>query len=254
MINIETQKQIEKENRIRINYLRGIKKKNRKQNESVERLINNLENCTIYKPCKSMACAQCQYIRRLRYLAKWLPYFDGDIEHKMVTLIFYQEMMSTKDLKKWTPDLLRQRLRKELSRIGFNGTITGGFDMDYHQYTHAPKESHWMPHFHLLIPNEPEKLEKLRTYMLKDNNLYARKARTNRPMRIDDINEIFPVLSYCVKGFWQEIPWFINENGKLKKAKCKRRIKNKRIFVKSLLALDRLSESQLNFNMNVQKR
>lgn len=251
MFKIETEKQAEEEIRKRIYYLKKTNEK--KQSNNIKLLTDKLESCTIHNPCGSMACTKCQTARRLKYLVMWRSYFQGNKDYKLVTLIFYRDIISIKDLRTWTPDLLRDRLRKELSRIGFSRPITGGFDMDYHRYTHAPKESHWMPHFHLLIPNEPEKLEKLRAYMLKDNNLYARKGRKNRPMRIDDIDNFPPVLSYCVKGFWQEIPWFLNEAGKLKKVNRKRRIKNKSVFVKSLLALDRLSESQLNFNMNVQK-
>ncbi|MDM3315959.1 hypothetical protein [Citrobacter sp. Cb220] len=252
MFKIETEKQAEEEIRKRIYYLK--KAYENKQSKYIKKLINKIESCTMYEPCMSMACAQCQTARRLKYLVMWRQYFQDNKDYKLVTLIFYRDIISTKDLRTWTPGLLKERLRKILSRIGFNRPITGGFDMDYHRYTHAPKESHWMPHFHLLIPNEPKKLEKLRAYMLKDNNLYVRKGRKNRPMRIDDIDNILPVLSYCVKGFWQEIPWFVNEEGKLKKVNRKRRIKNKSVFVKSLLALDRLSESQLNFTMNVQKR
>lgn len=252
MIDIETENLIEAENKKRINILNRVNEKG--LDKSVGILIRKMGHCSIYNPCKSMACARCQNLRRLKYLATWLPYFKNNQDYKLVTLIFYQDTMSNKELRSWTPDLLKQRLRKVLSRIGFCGPITGGFDMDYHLYTHAPEESHWMPHFHLLVPDESEKMEKLRTYMLREKNLHARKGRKNRPIRVDDIDDIFPVLSYCVKGFWQEIPWFINENGKLKKAKCKRRIKNNRIFVKSLLALDRLNESQLNFGVNVQQR
>ncbi len=247
--DFETQDDAEKENKERINILKCFYIENNKP--SCISLAKLLAGCTEYDPCKSMACAKCQRKWRLDFLKKWLPFFLENKGYKMVTLIDYQNMMPNKKLFQMDIDLIKQRFVKTSYRIGFDKPVVGGFDMDYHNYTHEQKDNHWMPHFHLLVPNEPEKLEKLRSYMLRPKNLYIRKGRKNRPMRIDDIDNVASALSYCVTGMWLEIAWFINEDGKLKKFKNKRRIKDKRVFAKSLIKLNRLKASQLNFGVNV---
>ncbi|MCS2161569.1 hypothetical protein MUU47_10645 [Scandinavium sp. H11S7] len=252
MFNLETIEQAQSENVHRVKIMR--KKYESKPVPKIKKLITVIEDCSVDTPCKSMACAKCQRQRRQKYIEKWLPYFENHTGYKFVTLIFYQDMISNNELTHWSPDNLIQRLGKALKRMGFCDPVIGGFEMDYHRYTHNIKESYWLPHFHLLVPDEPDNLEKLRNYMLRDKNLHARKGRRNRPIRIDDIDEIAKVLSYCVKGFWQEIPWFINDKGLLKKVKNKKRITNKTVFVKSLLLLDQLKESHLNFSVNVQNR
>ncbi|EEL9726025.1 hypothetical protein KU905_001141 [Salmonella enterica subsp. enterica] len=250
--NFETLRDVEIENGGRIITLKSVYKENNKQRYIS--LAKKLEECTEYDPCKSMACAKCQRTRRLQILSKWLSFFLENKGYKMATLIIYKDMTPNKKLSQMDIDALSQRLNKTIRRIGFEKPVIGGFDMDYHNYTHDSKGSHWMPHFHLLVPNEPEKLERLRSYMLRPQNLYARKGRKNRPIRIDDIDNVASALSYCVTGMWLEIAWFINEDGKLKKFKNKRRILDKRVFAKSLIKLNRLKASQLNFGVNVQKR
>ncbi|WP_420192763.1 hypothetical protein [Klebsiella pasteurii] len=250
--DFETQDDTEKENKERIKILESVFRKNGKIGCIF--LSLKLAACTEEVPCKNMACAKCQRKRRLDFLKKWLPFLLENEGYKMATLIIYKDMTSNKKLLKMDVDSSRQSLDKIIRRIGFEKPVIGGFDMDYHNYTHDSEGSHWMPHFHLLVPNEPEKLEKLRSYMLRPQNLYARKGRRNRPIRIDDIDNVASALSYCVTGMWLEIPWFINKDGELKKFKNKRRIKDKRVFAKSLIKLNRLKASQLNFGVNVQKR
>ena len=152
----ETQDDAEKENRERIKILESVFKKNGK----IGCIFLNLKlaACTEEVPCKNMACAKCQRKRRLDFLKKWLPFLLENEGYKMVTLIIYKDMTPSRKLLKMDIDSIRQSLNKTIRRIGFEKPVIGGFDMDYHNYTHDSKGSHWMPHFHLLVPNEPEKL------------------------------------------------------------------------------------------------
>lgn len=248
MPDFETLAQANAENQIRIMRL---KRTGHQQGQSAcLKLADRLADCHD-SPCGSMACFRCSRWRRLQLLSQWLPYFMDSPDYVAVTLVFYQDMLSNNQLLGWTPDLLKQRLRKQLARIGFDQPIIGGFEMDYHRYTQKPGESYWMPHFHLLIPNDVDKLEKLRLYMKRAKNLYQRKGTKNRPMRQDPLVNVVPALTYCFKGIWSEIPHFINGDGKLKKG-GKRRIGDP-VFARSLVKLDRLKNSQLTFTLNVQK-
>jgi len=216
-------------------------------------LAHKIEGCTPESPCGSMACSLCQRIRRINYIRIWLSYIKvHQDEYVAVTLIFYVEMLPNNKLFGWDFDALKERVRKAISRIGFSGPVIGGFEMDYHNYTHDPDVSHWMPHFHLLVPNEPEKIEQLRQYMLRDKNLHARDGRKNRPLKVGRIDDPVQALSYCISGMWMEHVWFRNEKDVVNKRRKPIRIRDERVFAKSLVKLDRMCDGQLTFGVNVQ--
>ncbi|MGX1958508.1 hypothetical protein VRB23_04850 [Erwinia aphidicola] len=225
----------------------------RKANEECIHVANKLESCSPEEPCGSMACSLCQRNRRLRFVQKWGPFIKTHQEdYVAVTLVFYADKHSASELSDWEYSKFKQRVLKVIQRIGFKSPIIGGFEMDYHNYTHDKKQSHWLPHLHLLMPNEPEKLEMLRQYMLRKKNLLAREGKRNRPMRIDVIKNVERQMSYCITGIWMEYPWFLNADNKLKKSKYPRRIKSAGVYAKSLVKLDHLSDGMLTFAVNVQ--
>ncbi|WP_314411579.1 hypothetical protein [Pantoea septica] len=239
------------ENAIRVKALREFG--NLRDKTQCLELADKLKNCSPEEVCGSMACSLCQRYRRLKFMQKWLPYIEEhQNDYKAVTLISYADMFSNSTLFAWDLGMLKQRLLKAIQRIGFNAPVIGGFEMDYHNYTHEPERSHWMPHLHLIMPNEPEKLEMLRQYMLRKKNLLAREGKRNRPMRIDEIENVERQMSYCITGIWMEYPWFLNADNKLKKSKEPRRIKSAGVYAKSLVKLDRLSDGMLTFAVNVQ--
>ncbi|MGC0836981.1 hypothetical protein [Pantoea agglomerans] len=251
MPRFETINQSLVENAIRVKALRGFG--NLRDKTQCLELADKLENCSPEEVCGSMACSLCQRYRRLKFMQKWLPYIDEhQNDYKAVTVISYADMFSNSTLFAWDLGMLKQRLLKAIQRIGFSAPVIGGFEMDYHNYTHEPERSHWMPHLHLIMPNEPEKLEMLRQYMLRKKNLLAREGKRNRPMRIDGIENIERQISYCITGIWMEYPWFLNADNKLKKSKKPRRIKSAGVYAKSLVKLDRLSDGMLTFAVNVQ--
>lgn len=225
----------------------------RKAQEECVHVANKLENCSPEEPCGSMACSLCQCYRRLRFMQKWWPYIkEHQEDYVAVTLVFYADKHSASELSDWEYSKFKQRVLKVMQRIGFKSPIIGGFEMDYHNFTHDKKQSHWLPHLHLLMPNEPEKLEMLRQYMLSKKNLLAREGKRNRPMRIDVITNVERQMSYCITGIWMEYPWFLNADNKLKKSRDPRRIKSAGVYAKSLAKLDRLSDGMLTFAVNVQ--
>lgn len=255
MPNFETVDDCIRENKIRISTLCKVSRQLMPPDKGVKyhHLAKKFGNCTPESPCGSMACSLCQHTRRLKFMQKWLPYIKvHQDEYVAVTLIFYVDMLPNNLLLGWKYDPMKERLRKAISRIGFGGPVIGGFEMDYHHYTHKPEVNHWMPHFHLLVPNESEKIEQLRQYMLRDKNLHARDGRKNRPLKVCLIDNPVQALSYCISGMWMEHVWFRNENGEVKKRQKPGRIRNERVFAKSLVKLDRMSDGQLTFGVNVQ--
>lgn len=251
MAGFETIDKTLAENAIRVKVLRKVG--SQCGNKHYLQLAEKLENCNPEEPCGSMACNLCQRTRRLKFMQKWLPYIKAhQDEYVAVTLIFYVEMLPNNKLFGWDFDALKERVRKAISRIGFSGAVIGGFEMDYHNYTHDPDVSHWMPHFHLLVPNEPEKIEQLRQYMLRDKNLHARDGRKNRPLKVGGIDDLVRALSYCISGMWMEHVWFRNAKDAVNKRRKPIRIRDERVFAKSLVKLDRMSDGQLTLGVNVQ--
>lgn len=252
MPEFETIEDTYKENVLRIDALQivGVSQ----SRKACLELVKTLQNCWPDKPCGSMACSFCQRTRRLIHMQKDMAYLQQhQDDYVMVTLILYADRLPNSDLLGWDYNKHKQRLVKAIQRIGFSAPVVGGFEMDYHSYSHAPEQSHWMPHYHLMMPNEPGKLEQLRQYMLREKNLFARKGKVNRPMRVDKINDLIRQFSYCISGMWMEYSWFLNDKGELKKGKNPYRIRNKTVFAKSLVKLDRLSDGMLTFRVNVQK-
>ncbi|KDE33661.1 hypothetical protein AW40_26600 [Kosakonia radicincitans UMEnt01/12] len=244
-----------RENKVRADILYKVAEglKPDKKHRKYLRLAKKLDNCLPDSPCGSMACSLCQRTRRLKFMQKWLPYIKKhQDEYVAVTVVSYVDMLPNKKLFGWKYDALKERVRKAISRIGFSGPVIGGFEMDYHNYTHDPDVSHWMPHHHLLVPNEPEKIDRLRQYMLRDKNLHARDGRKNRPLKVGRIDDPVRALSYCISGMWMEHVWFRNEKGEVKKRRKPGRIRDERVFAKSLVKLDRMSDGQLTFGVNVQ--
>lgn len=250
MPGFETLAKANAENQVRITVLRRVGDKLDKP-DYLE-LADRLESCVKGHPCGSMACSRCSHQRRLRLVNKWLDFLMANPNYVMVTLIFYDEMFPNSQLLDWDMNRLKQRLRKQLERIEFEGPIFGGFEMDYHRHTQQPGESCWMPHFHLMLPNDPAKLKQLRQYMLRAKNLHRRKGKVNRPMREDPVVDVVHALTYCFKTMWQELPIFVNAEGELTSGRYKRRLKDP-VLAKSLVKLDRLTDSQLTLTMNVHK-
>lgn len=251
MAGFETIDEMLAENVIRVKVLRKVG--SQCGNKLYLQLAHKIEGCTPESPCGSMACSLCQRTRRLKFMQKWLVYIkEHQDEYVAITVVSYVDMLPNKKLLGWKYDAMKERMRKAISRIGFSGPVIGGFEMDYHNYTHDPDVSHWMPHYHLLVPNEPEKIEQLRQYMLRDKNLHARDGRKNRPLKVGRIDDPVQALSYCISGMWMEHVWFRNEKGVMKKRRKPGRIRNERVFAKSLVKLDRMSDGQLTFGVNVQ--
>ncbi|MCW1829248.1 hypothetical protein OLZ31_20630 [Enterobacter asburiae] len=243
------------ENKTRMNIIQRVGMGFRHENKSVKylSLARKLGECTQEHSCGSMACSLCQRMRRILFMNRWLSYIkEHQDEYLAVTLISYMDMLPNNKLFRWDFNAMKERYRKAISRIMFSRPVIGGFEMDYHNYIHEPELSCWMPHFHLLVPNEPEKIEQLHQYMKRDKNIHARKGRKNRPFRKDVINDPVRALSYCISGMWMEHVWFRNEKMDVKKRQKPGRIRNERVFAKSLVKLDRMSYGQLTFGVNVQ--
>lgn len=234
------------------------------ENNERIRILNiayNLTNSKIYKevfekikvcqrnhPCNSLICLMCVNRIQQEAIGKYINYLNNG--YVFVTLIYYRDKIPINKLYKFNFSKLKDKLRKKLKSIGFNKPIIGSFEIDLHLYT-TKEESYYLPHFHLIMPNEKEKLNKLRDYMKSNRNLQGRLGVKNRPMLVKKINDLEGVIRYITKFMWCEIPWYIDKKGKLKHG-SKRRISNNIRFAKLLIKLDSLKVSDVLLKINFQ--
>ncbi|MEW2739755.1 hypothetical protein ABZ131_11355 [Providencia rettgeri] len=211
-------------------------------------VFEKINNCERRYPCNSLACAMCVNRFQKEIIGKYVNHLNND--YVFVTLIYYRDKIPINKFSKFNPVKLKDKLRKKLKVIGFNKPILGSLEIDLHLYA-TKEESYYLPHFHLIMPNEKEKLNELRSYMKSNYNLQGRIGVKNRPMLVKKIDNLEGVIRYITKFMWCEIPWYLDKKGKLKHG-SKRRISNNRLFADSLVKLDNLKVSDMIFKCNFQ--
>jgi hypothetical protein len=218
-------------------------------------LFNKLWECEARYPCGSAACPECFRHHRLIMIKEVMKLSKKKNKWRGLTLIFYQDAISNDELLEWRPDALKARLRRWLKESGFSGMVIGGFEMDFHM--DAKK---WLPHFHLIIPNNKEAIKKLRVKMKNKKNMNTRKGVVNRPMLSSELKAPERQISYRFKAIWwrvesiQHNDVYILDN---KERKRKRWTKKYRLLSKqhtdSLIMLDVIGMVGLTFMFKVRR-
>lgn len=195
--------------------------------------------------CTSPARPQCGRTHRQGFYHAATPLSNqyDEVNQRLITLIYYSGVMTTGQLKKFDPTRLQQRLRKQFIRCGFRCPVIGGLEIDYHEDIQR-----WVPHFHLLVVDDVEAIEKLRSYFKKEKRSMSSVAPSvqyiSRPMLVQRLKDSPKQISYLCKQRWQSIHAYRDKDGKRRTSK--RRLDKKR-FPLSLKVLDQLSFSALLF-------
>ncbi|QHB31958.1 hypothetical protein F0T03_12070 [Yersinia canariae] len=218
-------------------------------------LFKRLKYCHPSYPCGSAACPECFRKHRLEMIGEVLRLCKKRKRWRSLTLIFYQDAFSDSQLLQWRPDTLIARLRRWLKACGFDGMVIGGFEMDFH--IDANK---WVPHFHLIIPNDKQAIKSLRVRMKNKRNMNTRKNVINRPMLVSKLKAPMRQVSYRFKAIWWRVEsiqyddYYIKGN---KERKRKRWTKKYRLLSKqhadSLVMLDSIGIVGLTFMYKVRK-
>ena len=208
-------------------------------------LAIKLNDCSAENTCSSAACPLCFREYRMSIISAVLRLAKQYSDCKSVTLVFYDDAMKSKDISKDKIEKLKNKLSKQLKRIGIQGPVVGSFEMDYHEDI-----GRWMPHFHLLMLDQPTEFKILRTYMKRHINLGVRKGVKNRPMLSQRIKNHPKQISYLFKSYWKLVVPYIGYDGKRKTNK--RRLKSIE-HAKSLRTLDELGFKGLLFLYGVRR-
>ncbi|MEQ1779359.1 MAG: hypothetical protein ABL863_12530 [Nitrosomonas sp.] len=204
----------------------------------------DIAHCATGHRCASPACPKCVRHNRqgFYHAAAVLSKQYSTSNQRTVTLICYSEAMTSKELKDFDPNRLTERLRKQLTRCGFENPVIGGLEIDYHEDI-----KRWIPHFHLLVTNDIEPLVELRKKHFKKEKRPASDSMhttpTSRAMMVQELKHPPEQLSYLCKQRWQLIrPYEDPETGKRKTRKL--RLKGYK-FIRSLIVLDSYTFSDL---------
>ena len=181
-------------------------------------------------PCLSGACPVCFRANRRKIIPETIKLYGQYPALKAVTLIFYEEAMTSKEFMAWDVRPLIVKLRKKFGRCGVRGPVIGSFDIDYHTDI-----KRWLPHLHLLISSDEAGLKALRRYMKRPKNM-VRDGVKNRPMLVQGIHDPAKQASYLFKSYWSEV-YCYSKNGKRRTGK--RRLKTRHLAL-SLVKLDQL--------------
>lgn len=245
----ETVEEVRAEKRFREKSLQKL------QGKDYQDLFNKIKDCHQFYPCGSAACPECFRRHRLEMIEEVLKICKKRNKWRSITLVYYQDAFYDDQLLYWRPDKLIARLRRWLKECGFTEMVIGGFEMDFHMDVNK-----WMPHFHLIIPNNKEAINRLRIRMKNKRNMNTRKDVINRPMLVSKLKAPMRQVSYRFKAIWWRVEsiqygdYYIQGS---KERKRKRWTKKYRLLRKqhadSLLMLDAIGMSGLTFMYKVRK-
>ena len=212
--------------------------------EGYHDLAGKLADCAEDYRCESPACPQCvRHNRRGFYHAAAVLSEQYDLANqRTVTLICYSEAMTNEELENFDPNRLKEKVRKQLTRCGFENPVIGGLELYYHEDIGL-----WIPHFHLLVVDDAEPLITLRKkHFKKEKRPTSDNPPTSyisRSMMVQELKHPPEQLSYLCKQRWQSICAYIDTvKGKRKTRKL--RLKGYK-FILSLAVLDRYTFSDL---------
>lgn len=173
------------------------------------KLGSKLYECNEDEPCGDASCPVCFREYRKQIIYDILQSIGNKKDYCIITIIFYSDAMTDDDVTKSNVLNIKNKLYQQLYRIGFKDPIVGSIEIDFH--TDIEK---WMPHFHLLVKKDHEKIELLEKYSHRKNNLNTRDGVIDKPMKVQDLEDPIEQLSYLFKSYAKEIRSYINDEGK----------------------------------------
>ena len=119
------------------------------------KLADKLSKCKKGKRCHSGACPTCMRAFRLRWAGQIAQLICADDEDWCFVTLVPPEKFKLGDLSDYNPKLAKDRLRKQFARGALSGSIAvGGIDFSFN--VSANGNSHWQPHWHILIKSSSE--------------------------------------------------------------------------------------------------
>ncbi len=153
--------------------------------------------------CNSLACKQCTRTKRMKLIESVLPKVVGN-HYRFVTVILYRDILAKSQLHTLKPQKLKERLYRNLKSVGITNPVYGALEVDFHE-----EEQVWLPHFHLLVEADEDRMDSLVTKRKCQHDIEVWKGKTPRPVKVDPIKDAIRQVSYIYKFMWQTV--LVNE-------------------------------------------
>lgn len=192
--DFDTIKDKKNESRIRQKVLSG------SNNTEEQQLGIKLSECG-KTPCYSPACPVCARQFRRWCFAEFRNLSKKYEDVVMMTVVYYCEKIPDEKLMLFDPLRLKDTLRQQLKRSGFEHPVVGSLELDYHV-----ESRHWIPHFHLMVLGEEPPTEEFRKRHFNSFIHDAqRTSKKDRPIRVDKLNNEAKQISYLYKSYWSRL-------------------------------------------------
>lgn len=208
--------------------------------EHDKELAQRLALCNPKERCRSAACPVCFREYRKVMFKELHAFYNQHKDWRFVTLIFYSDALTSRELFFWDPAMLKKRLGRRLKRAGIYGPAIGSFEVDFHT-----DQQRWLPHVHLLIPWDKEGFEELHETMIKPPDMQTRPGITSKPMDVRCIKSPPGAFTYLFKSYCSRIDRYTDKTGKTRTSR-KRRLRGVEHRL-SLTLMDRLGFGGIRF-------
>ncbi|BBN60203.1 hypothetical protein [Hydrogenovibrio marinus] len=162
-------------------------------------LLFILQYCSPEAPCNSHSCPICARESR-RKLSNMLIGFGRQSGggFKAMTVIYYNEIIRSQEFFEMVAEdvvRIKDKLRKQLSRSGYDDVVFGGFEVCYDRELKI-----WIPHFHLFTLVSDKRSERKLRYMLntKRNSFFV--DRKHVPLKIEEVFDFPCWATYTMKS------------------------------------------------------
>lgn len=167
--------------------------------QQASELLSVLRSCSPEAPCNSHSCPICAREIRRRLsddLMRFRSQNKGRL--KAFTIIYYNEILSSDEFFKAGADdinRIKDKLRKQLSRSGYDDVVYGGFEVCYDRESKI-----WIPHFHLFTVVSDKRSERKLRKMLnsKRNSFFV--DRKHVPLKIEEVSDFPCWATYTMKA------------------------------------------------------
>lgn len=203
-------------------------------------LIETLRSCYPTEPCCSPSCHVCKRELRLKLIPYVQEYFSGG--NLMIVTIIDYNYLNDDDLKYFDINKYQINFYHRIRNIGINSQIIGCFELDYHKDINA-----WLPHYHLIVPDEEKTIECLRIVAHNINRNSVRNGVKKRPILVQKLNDPVKQISYLFKFMPQMVTSYMYKG---KRYTRKISLKGKQKVI-ALVKFDHFSFNNLIFKYGI---
>lgn len=209
-------------------------------------LADTLNACSEnIKRCNSLACKLCNWRFRVQKVDEVVTKIRQDGGRWLVmTIIDYSKAFPIQALENFDVKQAKDRMRKLLSRSGFEKPVLGCFEVDFHV-----QRGLWLPHFHLLVRNNKRNkkaIKKLRLKLVKLQSNHIKDKREARPIKVQRLKNPYTQIGYIYKLVSNSVHDYVERHSH--KARTRKMRLESVLFCQSLCWMHRIGRRRVLFS------